>query len=61
MYFGRQVVRYWPYSCKGELIDFEASAGLTPTGSVNGARDGSAGQSVTALYGDLTIEIWRLD
>jgi len=42
MYLGRQVSRYWPYWCMGELMSRDLSAGLMPTGSEKGDCDGSA-------------------
>lgn len=45
MYFGKQVRRYCPYWCMGELMSREASAGLTPVGSVKGGVEGSAAGS----------------
>jgi hypothetical protein len=49
MYLGRQVVRYWPYSWRGVLRPADLSAGLTPTGSANGATEGSEHQHESRL------------
>jgi hypothetical protein len=43
-------VRYWPYSWRGVLRPADLSAGLTPTGSANGATEGSEHQQEPRLW-----------